>query len=56
VTGTEHAPTVERPATGRGWIVAATVIGTTIEWYDFFIYTIWRTGDLARLMSVSIAV
>jgi hypothetical protein len=24
--------------TARAWIVAATVIGTTIEWYDFFIY------------------
>ena len=24
--------------TARAWIVAATVVGTTIEWYDFFIY------------------
>jgi MHS family shikimate/dehydroshikimate transporter-like MFS transporter len=28
----------QTPGTARAWIVAATVIGTTIEWYDFFIY------------------
>jgi len=38
VTGTEDATPVDKPGTGRGWIVAATVIGTTIEWYDFFMY------------------
>ena len=37
MTGTEDAAPVGKPGTGRGWIVAATVIGTTIEWYDFFI-------------------
>jgi len=30
--------TAQTPGTARAWIVAATVIGTTIEWYDFFIY------------------
>lgn len=24
--------------TSKGWVVAATVVGTTIEWYDFFIF------------------
>jgi hypothetical protein len=38
VNGTEDGKPVDKPGTGRGWIVAATVIGTTIEWYDFFIY------------------
>ncbi len=38
MTGTEDATPADKPGTGRGWIVAATVIGTTIEWYDFFIY------------------
>ena len=25
-------------ATSRWWVAAATVIGTTVEWYDFFIF------------------
>jgi len=37
-TGTAESPLAKPPGTGPGWIVAATVIGTTIEWYDFFIY------------------
>lgn len=26
------------PPTSKAWVAAATVIGTTIEWYDFFIF------------------
>jgi hypothetical protein len=33
-----ESTSAQTPGTGRAWIVAATVIGTTIEWYDFFIY------------------
>ncbi len=40
VTGTAESPPAKTRGTGRGWIVAATVaatvIDTTIEWYDFF--------------------
>ena len=33
-----QAPAVERTAKERRRVVAATIVGTTIEWYDFFIY------------------
>lgn len=35
----ESVPTaVAAEPTSKGWVAAATVIGTTIEWYDFFIF------------------
>ncbi|MCK1525255.1 MFS transporter [Bradyrhizobium sp. 17] len=35
----EHASTTTAAKpTSKGWVVAATVVGTTIEWYDFFIF------------------
>src|SRR5450631_2631283 len=33
-----ESTTAQTPGAARAWIVAATVIGTMIEWYDFFIY------------------
>lgn len=32
----QRQPPQSRPR--KGWVVAATVVGTTIEWYDFFIF------------------
>jgi MFS transporter, MHS family, shikimate and dehydroshikimate transport protein len=34
----DAATTVAPEPTSKGWVAAATVIGTTIEWYDFFIF------------------
>ena len=35
----ESAPTaIAAEPTSKAWVAAATVVGTTIEWYDFFIF------------------
>src|SRR3954465_80362 len=34
----ENTPTMIAEPRSKGWVVAATVVGTTIEWYDFFIF------------------
>ncbi|GAB3632761.1 MFS transporter [Microbacterium shaanxiense] len=38
-TPAEHGSTAERPAPGIRTIVASSVIGTTVEWFDFFAYS-----------------
>ncbi|MGV2985526.1 MFS transporter [Microbacterium sp. AGC85] len=38
-TSAEHGGTAERPAPGIRTIVASSVIGTTVEWFDFFAYS-----------------
>ena len=34
----EDAGASEEPTASKAWVAAATMIGTTIEWYDFFIF------------------
>lgn len=34
----EGAEASERPAVSKVWVAAAAMVGTTIEWYDFFIF------------------
>ena len=34
----EGAGASKEPAVSKAWVAAATMVGTTIEWYDFFIF------------------
>lgn len=34
----EDAGAFKKPTVSKAWVAAATMIGTTIEWYDFFIF------------------
>ncbi len=34
----ENAELSKEPAVSKAWVAAATMVGTTIEWYDFFIF------------------
>ncbi len=34
----ENAESSKEPAVSKAWVAFATMVGTTIEWYDFFIF------------------
>ena len=35
---TEGAGASEEPTVSKAWVAAASMVGTIIEWYDFFIF------------------